>query len=193
MQTRRVFPRCLVFVVLGLSGVGAQANGAQAEIGFSTFSIADNISAGSAASVWKIQVTQIDNNGAASGRPQNVTCPREGCQVPLNIVVAGKPRLFNAIITFVKSGAYLGLQATAPELGKVIDFEKGFDGPIFMALRGPSRDSTTLNFILTGAATTQSGQNAPALMQNSQSLIFHRKLQPDITLKIDFMPPGPVS
>jgi hypothetical protein len=177
MKTRRTLLPALVLTMLGLPGVGVLTAGrAQADVKAATAN-------------WQIRIIQIDNAGTMVGLPQGLSCPRDGCQTPINLDVEGKARRFIAIITFVKAGAYLGLQATAPALGKVIDFDKGFEGPIFIPLFGPGRDSASLNFILTGLAVSDSNQDAPLLMHDSQSLVFHRKMQPDLTLKIDFTPP----
>jgi hypothetical protein len=137
---------------------------------------------------WRITLTELALNGRVIGKATPISCPRDGCNAPLSLTVGDTPRRFLVAFTFVQRGAYLSLQALTPEPGKVIGFEDGYQGPIFVAVRGP-HEIQTLNFTLTGVAETD--PNTPALMNNAQSLVFHRKMNPDLTLKVDLARPAP--
>jgi hypothetical protein len=127
-------------------------------------------------------------NGRPNSKATQISCPRDGCDAPLSLAVGETPRRFLVAFTFVQRGAHLSLQALTPKPGKVTGFEDGYHGPIFVAVRGP-RAVQTLNFTLTGVAETD--PNTPALMDNTLSLVSHRKIKPDLSLKVDLARPAP--
>jgi hypothetical protein len=142
------------------------------------------------ASGWKVALTQIDKVGTMVGNQQELDCPAEGCQRMIQLELDGKPYPFLAVVTFVNRGAYVTLRPDAPAVGKVVGFEEGFEGPIFIPLRQDNRVSRTLNFTVTGPAVAQSDAASAQLMQNSHSLVFHRKLAPDLTVRVDIASAG---
>lgn len=138
---------------------------------------------------WQISVTQQALDGRALARPAAIACRPRGCEAPVTLLVGDRHRRFLAGFTFVQRGAYLTLQALDPGLGHVIGFTDGFEGPIFIAVRGATSDQL-LRFTLSGVA--DGGAAAPALMDNTHSLVFHRKLHPDLTLFIHLRRPRPM-
>jgi hypothetical protein len=140
-----------------------------------------------ASPVWQLTVTQFDKAGTLVGAPLQVSCPETGCQQVIPLDVLGKSKSFLLGVTFVQRGVYVALQAREADVGKVIEFEKGFDGPIFSATHKGIRTTVRLRFTLTGEAVSTPEQDL--MMRNSRSLVFHRKMDPDITLKVDIDPP----
>jgi hypothetical protein len=105
----------------------------------------------------------------------------------ITLDVLGKPRRFLLAVTIAARGAYVTLQAQDPDLGKVVEFEKGFVGPVFMATHPGTTTSVTLRFTLTGSAVTDPDQDL--LTSNKGSLVFHRKMEPDLALRFELVPP----
>ncbi|MCW3474485.1 hypothetical protein [Limobrevibacterium gyesilva] len=134
---------------------------------------------------------QLDKTGTLLGTPWAFACPRSGCQEFLDFYVAGKARRFLAAFTFVPKGAYIAVQSMTPELRQVVEFEKGFEGPIFVLVRDANTVAQTLRFTLTGSAMAESDQERTQLMNTDRSLVFQRKLEPDLTLKVELTPPPP--
>jgi hypothetical protein len=130
---------------------------------------------------WQITLTQLALNGRILNKPTEITCPPSGCDAPVSLLVGDTMRRFLAGFSFVQSGAYLSLQALEPGLGKVIGFTDGYEGPIFIGVRGAKGDQM-LRFTLSGVADY--GPKIPALMNNAQSLVFHRKMAPDLSLRV---------
>jgi hypothetical protein len=134
---------------------------------------------------WTVTLTQIDKAGTIVGAPQSFDCTPTGCQQFIKLDVEGKPIAFVAGFTFIPKGAYVALQPMQQEVRKVIEFEKGFQGPLFVQIGSDRRYSGTLRFILVGPAVKESEAETPQIMSNSTSLVFHRKLEPDLTLRLD--------
>ena len=140
---------------------------------------------------WQVTITQVDKTGKALTDAVNVSCPPSGCEQVLPLYVDLTPRQFIAAITFVDKGAYVALQPVAREVGQVIEFEKGFKGPVFVKVRDNENDKIQLlRFTLTGAAAPEAGKGSTALMSNQRSLVFHRKLEPDLILQIELVRPA---
>ena len=139
--------------------------------------------------LWTVEVTQFDKSGTMAGAPISLSCPETGCQQLLTLDVSGKPHSFLLGISMTFRGAYVELQAQDREVGQVVEFEKGFVGPVFMATHPGTLTSQTLRYTLTGAIVTDPHDDK--LMGNSRSLVFHRKVQPDLALRIDLTPPAP--
>jgi hypothetical protein len=78
---------------------------------------------------------------------------------------------------------YVALQSLTPEVKGVFGFEQGYVGPVFVRLLQGRRVSASLRYILTGPAIASSEQGVQ-LMPTENSLVFHRKLQPDLALKL---------
>ena len=136
---------------------------------------------------WQVEILQLDQNGTLVGQPQEMTCSRGGCQTMVSLEISGVPQRFLAVLTFVPRGAYLALQAQTPELGSTIEYEKGFQGPVFLPFHN-GQAQQTLRFTLTGAALDGPDNKGPKLMQNDRSLVFHRKLNPDFIVRIQLSP-----
>ena len=132
---------------------------------------------------------QIDKAGTLVGDPVSFSCIRTGCEQYVTLDVEGKPHQFLASMTFISNGAYLGLQSMDPAITKVVEFDKGFTGPIFMQTRPATDYTQMLRFTLTGPALAESESNGPQLMNNGQSMVFQRKLEPDLLLRVDLTPP----
>src|SRR5579862_157196 len=81
---------------------------------------------------WQVTITQLDLSGKALTDALNVTCPQSGCEQVLPLYVDYQSRQFIAAITFVDKGAYVALQPLGREVGKVVEYEKGFEGPVFI-------------------------------------------------------------
>ena len=143
---------------------------------------------------WQVTITQIDGANRALTDPVKVVCEPTGCEQPLQLFVDYKPQPFLAGITFVDRGAYVALQPMASELGQAIDFQKGFSGPVFVSVRDDENVKTeTLRFTLTGPAVPETSKGNAAIMNNPQSLVFHRKLNPDLILRIELVRPSAAS
>lgn len=138
--------------------------------------------------VWDVTLTQIDKSGTVFGNPQEFKCTATGCEQPIILDVDSKPIQFLAVLTFVPKGAYVAVQSMQPEIRKVVEFEKGFQGPIFLQVRQETHFVTTLRFVLIGAGIAQSDANSPQLMPSNKGLVFHRKLAPDLTLRLTLQP-----
>lgn len=140
---------------------------------------------------WDVTVTQIDKAGTVVGDAKEFSCTATGCEQPIVLDIDGKPIQFLAVLTFVPKGAYVAVQSMQPEIRKVVEFEKGFQGPIFLQVRQESRYSTTLRLVLIGAGIAESDANSPQLMPSNKGLVFHRKLAPDLTLRLTLQPAAP--
>lgn len=138
---------------------------------------------------WQVRLTQLDKAGTVVGEVLTFPCVRTGCEHYLALDIEGKPRQFLAAITFVPKGAYLGLQSVDQGVTRVVEFDKGFTGPIFLQMRSASDSTQILRFTLTGPALAESESTGPQLMTNSRSMVFQRKLEPDLRLKMDLLPP----
>jgi hypothetical protein len=141
------------------------------------------ISAGPAPPAWQVEVLQLDKTQTLVGKPNDFTCGTTGCEQNLTLEIDGKPQPFLLQISFVPTGAYVAVQPQAREIGKAIDFEKGFEGPVFVRIHN-GHAQETLRVTLTGAALDDPNADTPQLMQSSRSLVFHRKLEPDLTLRM---------
>jgi hypothetical protein len=139
---------------------------------------------------WTVRISQWDGVGTVVRKAPDFSCAKSGCQEVLTLDIAGAPQKFLATLSFVQRGAYIGLQPLASEVGKVVQFEKGYVGPVFMAVRDGKRGIDTLRFIVTGTAAKEAGPDRPTLMQNDKSLTFHRKVDPDLTLRIEVLAPS---
>ena len=60
------------------------------------------------------------------------------------------------------AGAYVAVQPQTKELGKAVDSEKGFQGPVFVNLHN-GRGQDTLRVTLTGAALDDPDADTPQL------------------------------
>ncbi len=139
---------------------------------------------------WQVTVTQFDKAGTLAAAPQVVSCPQSGCQQIITLDVLGKPHRFLLSVTPAARGAYVGLQAQDQDVGNVVEFEKGFVGPVFMATHQGLPTSTTLRFTLTGPAAISDPQRQDQLMGSAgSSLVFHRKMDPDLALRVELVPP----
>lgn len=141
--------------------------------------------------VWDVTLTQIDKSGTVLGIPKEFSCTATGCEQPIILDVDGKSIQFLAAFTFVPKGAYVALQSMQPEIRKVVEFEKGFQGPIFLHVRQETRFAATLRLVLIGAGIAESDANSPQLMPSNKGLVFHRKLIPDLTLRLTLQPAAP--
>jgi hypothetical protein len=149
------------------------------------------LTAAAPAPAWQVRLTQLDRGGTVVGEPVSFSCIRSGCEQYVTLDVEGKPRQFLASVSFIPTGAYLGLQSMDRAVTKVVEFDKGFNGPIFMQMRPTSEYSQLLRFNLTGPALAESEQNGPQLMNNGQSMVFQRKVEPDLLLRVTMSPPTP--
>ena len=141
--------------------------------------------------VWQVTITQVDSTNKPISDPVKVECPTGGCQQDLRLFVDYKEQPFLAGINFVDRGAYVALQPMAPTLGQAIDFQSGFRGPVFVKVRADEHAKTdTLRFTLTGTAVPDASSGNAAIMKNSDSLVFHRKLTPDLILRIQLVKPA---
>src|SRR5208282_3182916 len=104
--------------------------------------------------------------------------------------IDGKQQSFLLQFNFVPAGAYVAVQPQTKDMGKAIDFQKGFEGPTFVKIRDGHAEET-LQVTLTGASLDDPNTDTPQLMQSSRSLVFHRKLDPDLTLRVEFTKPKP--
>ncbi len=139
---------------------------------------------------WQVTITQIDKAGRALTDAVNITCPQSGCEQVLQLYVDLSPHQFIAAVTFVDKGAYVALQPMATDVGQVIEFEKGFKGPVFIKVRGDENDKIELlRFTLTGPAAPEADHGSTAMMSNPKSLVFHRKLYPDVILRVELVRP----
>jgi len=144
-----------------------------------------------AAPAWQVTITQVDAHDKDLTDPVKMECPVTGCEQQLRLVVDYKEQPFLAAITFVARGAYVALQPIARELGQAIDFEKGFRGPIFVMVRADEKQKIDkLRFTLTGPAVSDAAGGNAAIMNNAQSLVFHRKLAPDVILRVALVRPA---
>ena len=143
------------------------------------------ISAGVAPVPWQVEVLQLDKTQTLVGKPNDFTCGAAGCEQNLSLEIDGKTQPFLLQISFVPAGAYVAVQPQARDIGKAIDFEKGFEGPTFVRIHN-GRGAEILRVTLTGAALDDPNTDTPQLMQSSRSLVFHRKLEPDLTLRMAF-------
>lgn len=143
---------------------------------------------------WQVTITQVDSTGKRLTDPVGVACPPSGCEKVLQLFVDFKSHQFIAGITFVDKGAYVALQPMARELGQVVDFQRGFRGPVFVKVRDDENNKTdTLRFTLTGPAVPEAGKGSAPLMTNPHSLVYHRKLEPDMILRIELVRPAAAS
>jgi hypothetical protein len=143
---------------------------------------------------WLVTITQVDTAGKPLTDPVKVECPSGGCQQDLRLFVDYKEQSFLAGINFVDRGAYVALQPIAPDLGQAIDFQSGFRGPVFIKVRANEHEKTDkLRFTLTGAAVPDATGGNAVIMKNSESLVFHRKLVPDLILRIELVRPSAAS
>ena len=138
---------------------------------------------------WLVTMTQIAQTGRTMGAPVSISCDRTGCESRISLTIADTPQPFLASFTFVQRGAYLALRALTAGPGRIIGFQDGYEGPIFLQVRR-AETVQTLDFTLTGTATTPTQQEATPLMNNQQSLVFHRKLDPDLILRVQIKRPG---
>lgn len=138
-----------------------------------------------AAPAWSITLTQIDKSGTVVGAPIAFDCTPTGCEQLMTLDVEGQPIGFIATFSFVPKGAYVGVQSMQPEVKKVIEFEKGFQAPIFVQMGSDHRYAGMLRFTLVGPAVKEQESESPQIMSNSTSLVFHRKLVPDLTLRLE--------
>ena len=143
---------------------------------------------------WQVTITQVDSSGKAMTDAVNISCPPSGCEKVLSLYVNFQPRQFIAAVTFVDKGAYVELQPLAKEVGQVIGFEEGYKGPVFVKVRADEKDKIQLlRFTLTGPMAPEAGNGGAAMMSNPQSLVFHRKLEPDLSLQIELVRPAAAS
>ncbi len=137
---------------------------------------------------WRVTLFQIDKTGTLIGNPQEFACTQSGCEQFTHFDVDGKPVGFLVAITIVPKGAYFGLQSFGEEVTKVIEFEKGFVGPLFLQVKSDQRFNATLRYTLTGPAVAESQRQGVQLMQNDSSLVFQRRMSADLILKVALEP-----
>jgi hypothetical protein len=148
----------------------------------------------SPAAPWQVTLTQLDKSGKALTDALNVSCPQSGCEQVLPLYVDYQSHQFVAAITFVDRGAYVALQPMTRDVGQVIEFERGYKGPVFVSVRRNEHDKIALlRFTLTGPAAPEASKNSTPMMSNPQSLVFHRKLDPDLILQIELVRPAAAS
>lgn len=140
---------------------------------------------------WRVTLFQIDKSGTLIGNPQDFACTQSGCEQFIHLEVDGKQVGFLVAITIVPKGAYFSLQPFGEEVTKVIEFEKGFVGPLFLQVKSDQRFNATLRYTLTGPALAESQGQSVQLMQNDSSLVFQRRLAADLILKVA-LEPAPV-
>ena len=141
--------------------------------------------------IWRVTITQVDGSDKALTDPVKFECPASGCQQDLQLFVDYKAQPFLAGINFVDKGAYVALQPQQQDLGQAIDFQTGFRGPVFVKVREDENEKIgALRFTLTGAAVPDAAGGNAAIMNNAQSLVFHRKLVPDLILRIELVRPA---
>lgn len=148
------------------------------------------LAAATPAPAWQVRLTQLDKAGTIVGEAVSFACVQTGCEQYLALDIEGKPRRFLAAITFVPKGAYIGLQSMDQGVTKVVEFDKGFAGPIFMQARDGADYTQMLRFTLTGPALAESEASGAQLMTNSRSMVFQRKIEPDLLLRVDLLPPA---
>jgi hypothetical protein len=147
---------------------------------------------GSAGVPWQVTIFEIDKAGTLVGDPHGFACTATGCEEALTLDISGKPFRFLVELTFVPKGAYFALQSMQPEISSVVAFEEGFVGPTFLQVRAGTVFNTTLRFTLTGTAMAETEQQGAQLMPNARSLVFHRRMVPDLTLRLALAPaPAP--
>ena len=137
---------------------------------------------------WKIVLTQIDKAGTVIGAPFSFDCTASGCEQFLILDVDGKPLKFLVTFNFAAKGAYLALQSLEPGVRAVIEFEKDFVGPQFLGVRPDAAFNRVMRYTLVGSALQQSEASSPQLMPSGRGNVFHRKLVPDLTLKLAMQP-----
>jgi hypothetical protein len=143
---------------------------------------------------WQVTITQVDKSGKALTNPLNISCPQSGCEQVLPLYVNYQSHKFIAAITFVQNGAYVELQSLDKDVGQVIGFERGYEGPVFINVRTDEHDKIEqLQFTLTGPAAPEADKGGTAMMSNQNSLVFHRKLDPDLILQIELVRPAAAS
>jgi hypothetical protein len=156
--------------------------------------VALTLAAAPKAPTWQVSITQLDATNQPINEAAKVACPTDGCQLELQLFVDYKAQPFLAGISFVDKGAYVALQPMAPALGQAIDFQKGFRGPVFVRVREDESVKTdNLRFTLTGPAVPDGGKGTAPIMNNTQSLVFHRKLTPDLILRVELVRPKAAS
>gem|GEM_PF-4026334 len=137
---------------------------------------------------WKIQLVQVDRAGTMIGTPQAFDCTPTGCEQYLSLDVEAKPLPFLITLTFAAKGAYFALQSVGPGVRMVIEFEKDFVGPQFFGVRPDAPFNRMLRFTLVGPALQESESQSPQLVPSGHGNVFHRKLTPDLTLKLTMQP-----
>lgn len=137
---------------------------------------------------WRVTLFQIDKSGTLLGDTQDFACTQSGCEQLLRLDVDGQPIGFLVAITFVPRGAYFSVSSMSEDVQKVIEFEKGFIGPMFLQVKSDQRFNATLRYTLTGSALAESQRQSTSLMQNDRSLVFQRRMSPDLILKVALEP-----
>jgi hypothetical protein len=137
---------------------------------------------------WNVRLIQRDRIGVMVGEPHEFPCPQAGCQQVVTLDVLGKPRRFLVALTFIPRGAYLALQSLQPEINNVSEFDKGFEGPVFVKIQDRNTVRQTLSFNLAGSAMNDSSHNQPMAFNSNGSLVFHRKMDPDLVLNLELTP-----
>ncbi len=137
---------------------------------------------------WRVTLFQIDKSGTLLGEPQSFACTQSGCEQYLRLDVDGQQVSFLVAITFTPRGAYFGVSSMSDEVLRVIEFEKGFVGPLFLQVKSNERFNATLRYTLTGPAVAESQRLSTPLMQNDRSMVFQRRMLPDLLLKVSLEP-----
>ena len=137
---------------------------------------------------WRVSLFQIDKSGTLLGDPQTFPCTQSGCEQFLRLDVDGQAASFLVAITFTPRGAYFNLSSMSDEVLRVVEFEKGFVGPLFLQVKSNERFNATLRYTLTGPAVAESQRQSTPLMQNDRSMVFQRRMLPDLLMKVALEP-----
>lgn len=137
---------------------------------------------------WRVTLFQVDKSGTLVGEPQSFACTQSGCEQIVRLDVDGRQVGFLVAITFTPRGAYFSVSSMSEEVLRVVEFEKGFVGPLFLQVKSNERFNATLRYTLTGAAVAESQRQSTQLMQNDRSLVFQRRMLPDLLLKVALEP-----
>ncbi len=134
---------------------------------------------------WNVTLQQVGPRDRAVGTPIRLPCPPSGCGTTFALVIGREAQNFHLQVMFVASGAYLTLVPRSPGIRAVMEFSTGYQGPIFLPLRRPERNTQLIKLLVAGAHDT----GDPVLANGP---VFHAKMRPDAYLRVVFSrtPPG---
>ena len=138
---------------------------------------------------WDVSLFQLDRLGTLIGNPITFPCTPTGCERIIKLDVAGKEFSFLIALTFIPRGGYFALQSLDQDINKVVEFERGFVGPLFLQVRDKNRFNAVLRFNLAGPAMKESDTTTTQLMDNQHSRVFQRRMTPDLILRVALAPP----